>query len=158
MVLLPKQMLSELLERQAAIQARVDKYAPIREAFEEFLKAGRREDDGFFWSVCPGARKSRYHWTKQEVVEAADKGKIVVEALTDPTRYRFGRHAGDIKRALIDVRVSLPENPTVDKKLELPPVWVIVKQVPGFSPEDLERLGEDLEEIVPLVRACLPQG
>ncbi len=150
-------MLNELFERQDAIQSQVDKYTPIREIFEEFLKAGKREDEGLLWWVSPGSRRSRYSWERKAVLDIPEGRKIVVEASTDPTKYNFGYQADNIQRALIDVRVSLPKNPDVAKNLELPPAWAILEQPSDFSPQYLERLEIELEEIVPLVRACLSQ-
>lgn len=151
-------MLNKLIERQAAIQARVEKYAQIREPFEKFLEAGERIDAGFWWNISPSDRKSRHNWGRQAVFDIADGQRVVVRAFTDPTRYEFGWRAGDIHRALIDVRVSLPENPTIARKLELPPVWAILEQLSVVQSLDLDKLGKDLEEIVPLVRALLPQN
>lgn len=151
-------MLTGLFERQAALQAQVDKYAPIREVFEEFLKAGSREDAGFLWWTSPGSRRSRFNWKRQGVLETAYERDVVVEAFTDPASYEFGYKAGDVDNALIGVRVSLPENPTVVKELELPPVWALLKQDPSTMRYiDLDRLEKDVEEIVPLVRAYLSQ-
>ena len=65
--------------------------------------------------------------------------------------------ADDVLRALIKVKVSLAENPAVAQELELPPVWAILDQDSHFSDIDLGKLEEDLEDIVPLVRACLPE-
>lgn len=162
MIQLPKQMLSELFERQAAIQTQIDNYTPIREVFDEFLKAGTRVDAGFLWWISPGNRRSRYNWERRVVLETASERDVTVEALTDPEHYMFGLRADDIQAALIGIKVSLPENQTVFKAVELPPVWAIRKQSSAFSlldldKLDLDKLGKDLEEIVPLVRACLSQ-
>lgn len=157
MISSPKQMLNELFERQAAIQTQVDKYASTRKVFEGFLEAGQKLDDGPLWLLFPGDRNSRYNWRRQELVATPDGRKVVIKAFTNPRQYRFGREAGDIRKTLIEVKVSSPENPTVVKELELPPVWAILEQNSDFSPRDLNRLEKDLEEIVPLVRACLPQ-
>lgn len=158
MVSSPKQMLKDLFECQAAILAHVDKYAPIREVFEEFLQAGTREDAGFLWWMSPGARQSRYNWKRQAVLNTADGQRVVVRAFTNPKRYGYSEETGDVHRALIDVRVSLPENPTVATELELPPVWAILGQRSTVSFPELDKLGNDLAEIVPLVRALLPQS
>lgn len=152
-------MLNKLFERQAALQPQIEKYAPIREVFEAFLEAGQREDLGFLsWCLYPDPRRSRYNWEREETVTIASGRKVVVEAFTDPTRRRYGHKAGDIQDALIDVRVSLPETPTVTKELELFPVWAILEQDPETSCLDLDKLVENLEEIAPLIRALLPQS
>ena len=154
-------MLEELFERQSAIQAIIDKYTPTREAFEKFLRGGQKNDEGYFLNILlplsvPGI-KSRYSWKKRAAFDTSGWQKVVVEAFTDPTRRKFGYTAGDIPKALIDVKVSLPENPDVVQGFELPPAWAILEQGSVFSPLVLEKLEKDLEEIVPLVRACLPQ-
>lgn len=153
-------MLNNLFERQDNIQAQVEKYAPIREVFEEFLKAGQRVDYGPFWWMSPGSRRSRYNWKQRETITTQrDKRKVVVEVLTDSSNYQFGHEAGDVEQALISVNVSLAENPTVGKELELPPVWALLKQDPSTMRYiDLDRLEKDVEEIVPLIRALLPQS
>lgn len=158
MVLSPKQMLKALIERQAAIQTQVKEYAPTRAVFEDFLDAGQREDAGFFWPISPGARRSRFNWKNSATVENQDGLKIKVRAFTDPARFRFGCAAGDLQRALISIEVSLPETPSVHKELDLPPVWAILGEDPDFSHQEMDRLTEDLEEIVPLLRACLLLG
>ena len=150
-------MLKNLIERQVAIKTRVDEYAPIREVFEEFLKTGRREDEGLFWWMSPGDRHSRYSWRRRETVATPAGRKVVIEAFTDPAKHWLGHEAGDVRRALINVKVSLPENSTVSQELELLPIWAILKENPGFLVTDVSKLGEDLEDIVPLVRACLPE-
>ena len=150
-------MLKELFDRQSAIQSELDKYAPTRGVFEEFLRGGQNEDGFFFWRISPGGGRSRYSWRRQATLDISDGRKVAVEASTDPTRWKFGYTAGNIPEALIDVRVSLPENSGVARDFELPPVWAILEQNSVFSPLDLRRLETDLEEIVPLVRACLPQ-
>ena len=151
-----KQILNKLFERQADIQDQVKKYAPIRDVFEEFLKAGQKLDEGLFWWISPGSRRSRFNWERREVLKAASNREIVVEASTESEHYRLGLEADDVLRALIKVKVSLAENPAVAQELELPPVWAILEQKSGFSPLLLDNLEKDLEEIVPLVRACLP--
>lgn len=153
-------MLNNLFERQDNIQAQVEKYAPIREVFEEFLKTGQKLDEGLFWWMSPGSRHSRYNWERKETIAIpGDERTVVVEALTDFQDYRFGHLAGDVEQALISVNVSLAENPNVGKELDLPPVWAISEQDPSTMRYiDLDRLEKDVEEIVPLIRACLPQG
>lgn len=152
-------MLTGLFERQAAIQAQVDKYAPIRDVFEEFLKTGQKLDEGLFWWMSPGGRHSRYNWERKETIAIpGDERTVVVEALTDFQDYRFGHKSEDIEQALINVNVSLSENPNIVKKSELLPIWAILEHSSDFSPQELDKLGEDLEDIIPLVRACLPQG
>ena len=151
-----KQILNKLFERQADIQDQVKKYAPIRDVFEEFLKAGQKLDEGLFWWISPGSRRSRFNWERQEVLDTADGQGVVIEASTDPRQYGFSKEADDIPNALIKVRVSLLENPFVGQALELSPIWAILEQRPDFPLPDLDKLVKDLEEIVPLVRACLP--
>lgn len=151
-------MLKDLFERQSAINAQVEKYAPIRDVFEEFLKAGNRVDAGSLWWVSPGARKTRFNWENNATVKSSKGKGVVVRAFTDPDSYYFGYEAGDVQAALINMTVSLPENQHMAKELELPPVWAILEQYPDFSPEKMAELTSDLEEIVPLVRACLVQG
>lgn len=152
-------MLNELFKRQDAIQAQVDKYIPIREVFEEFLKTGQKLDEGFLWWIAPGSRLSRYNWEKRETIAIpGDERKVVVEVLTNFWSYKFGHKAKDLEQALICVNVSLAENPTITEELELPPVWAILEQDSDFSSLQLDRLEKSLENIVPLVRVLLPQS
>lgn len=171
MIQLPKQMLSELFERQAAIRAdaerdkrrqeatkfQAQRYAPTREVFEEFLKVGHKVNTGFLGLIISGHKLSRFNWKNQTVLKVAKGQEIVVKAFTDPEHPKFGYKAGNIEQALIGVKVSLVENPDVSQELKLPPVWAILEHDSDFSFQVLDKLGKDLEEIVPLVRACLSQ-
>lgn len=148
-------MIKNLLERQAAIQAQVDKYAPTRHVFEEFLRAGQQEDAGFLWWISPGSSDSRYSWKREEFLTTPEGQKIVVKTLTDPKAFWLGDRADDVSTAPINVEVSLADNPALVEELVLPPIWAILDQDSHFSDIDLGKLGEDLEDIVPLVRACL---
>lgn len=151
-------MLRDLFERQAAIQAQVERYTPNRKVVEGLLKAGKKVDAGYWWWISPGARKTRFNWENETAFTTPEGRDVAVKAFTDPEKYNFGYNAGNVQQALINVRVSLPENPAVTQELELPPVWAILRQNPDFSPEKVGKLTNALEEIVPLLRACLPQG
>lgn len=152
-------MLNDLFERHAAFQAQVEKFTPIREVFEEFLRAGQRKDAGPFWRMDPVFDgNSRYNWERQQIVTIpVRERRVVVKAFTNSRSPQFGHKAGNIEQALINVIVSLAENPIVDQELELPPLWALQEQDPDLSPQNLDELEKNLEEIVPLVRACLSQ-
>lgn len=81
--------------------------------------------------------------------------EIAIAVSTDPSEYRFGCEAGNVRDALINVKVSLLENPHLVEELKLPPVWVIREQDPDFPPQKLCKLTSGLKEIVPLVIAYL---
>ena len=166
------QILIELNRRQVAKRAdaernarhqetaryQADKFAPTREVFEEFLEAGQKTNIGISWLVTSGSKLARSKWERQETIEAANGQKIVVRAFTDPKKPKFGYKAGNVKQALIGVKVSLSENPDVNQELELPPVWAILEQDSDISFQDLDKLEDDLADIVPLIRARLPQS
>jgi len=129
---------------QKTTQYYVDEYAPTRQAFEKFLIGGKRELPDF-------------KWKRQETLKTANGQEVVVKAFTDPKHPKFGYRAGNVNQALIGIKVSLVENPDVNQELQLPPVWAILEHDPDFSFQVLDELIENLEDIVPLVRACSPQ-
>ena len=140
---------------QETTQYQADKYAPTREVFEEFLKGGREKFSGFGWMTHSGAKISSFRWERQEAIEAVGGQKIVVRAFTNPKHHKFGYRAGNVNQALIGIKVSLVENPDVNQELQLPPVWAILEHDPDFSFQVLDKLEDDLADIVPLVRAYL---
>ena len=93
----------------------------------------------------------------KETLKTANGQEVVVKAFTDPKHHKFGYRAGNVNQALIGIKVSLVENPDVNQELQLPPVWAILEHDPDFSFQVLDELIENLEDIVPLVRACSPQ-